>query len=323
MIALNQKLIILENNKIIFETSDTQCLYLYPLTLKDYVDNLTILKPIKLDIINIEKDLDYKNLFNSQYLDNLLCVEIHIDKLAPLDTITKIISILKKRKIKISLNVKDLVSVPSSFIQKVSKYISYFKIFWNYKDIDNFNNNLNIIRTYNKDALIHVKSYLDLHEISNYENYISLFKRCGVNIYQLSKELLPINMNNKVIDDKYEVLIRDLEAKYNKGSIIFKSVKNLKELYYPRFELDDRNSRNCYACRLKPYLYNDLLLPCKVNDKIHNLKSWGLKDFNNTNNFKKCGIKCSDCASIYENDMLDRINNIINNKKVTIKMRKE
>ena len=48
---LNQKLIIKNNKKLIYQTANTQVLYLYPLTLKDYVDNLKYLLPIKIDII--------------------------------------------------------------------------------------------------------------------------------------------------------------------------------------------------------------------------------------------------------------------------------
>lgn len=311
-INLNQKLIIKNQNDIIFETKETQPIYLYPLSLKDYVDNLNKLLPIKLDIIKINNEIDYNSYFENDYFKNLLCVEININSKDDLDTIKKIISILEIKKIKISLNIKDLNKLPISFLKELKNKITYFKIYWNYKNHFSFLKRLVVVSK--ETALIHIKSYLKLEEINNYEKYIEDFKKNNVDIYQLSKELLPIGKKNKIIDDKYETIIRNLEKKYSAPPIIFKSIKNLKELYYPRFELDERNSRNCYACRLKPYLYNDILIPCKVNKVINNINLYGIKNFNDLSNFDKCGIECDDCASIYENDILNLINNIIKDK---------
>ena len=219
---------------------------------------------------------------------------------------------------------KDMVQVPLSFFKEVTKDISYFKIYWNYINLDKFKKRLDLINKYkNETALVHIKGYLRLEEIDNYEEYIKIFNQHGVDIYQLSKELLPLDKENVIIDDKYEKKIRELEDKY-KDEIIFKSVKNLKELYYPRFELDERNSKNCYACKLKPYLYKDILLPCKVFKMINNIEEWGIKDLNNLIILNRCGKECDDCASIYENDILDEINIIIKeNSKVKIYMERD
>ena len=321
---LNQKLIIKNNKKLIYQTANTQVLYLYPLTLKDYVDNLKYLLPIKIDIIKIDKDLDYNIYFNNAYFKRLKCVEITVDKSKDINTIKSLIKVLKNKRLKVSLNMKDMVQVPLSFFKEVTKDISYFKIYWNYINLDKFKKRLDLINKYkNETALVHIKGYLRLEEIDNYEEYIKIFNQHGVDIYQLSKELLPLDKENVIIDDKYEKKIRELEDKY-KDEIIFKSVKNLKELYYPRFELDERNSKNCYACKLKPYLYKDILLPCKVFKMINNIEEWGIKDLNNLIILNRCGKECDDCASIYENDILDEINIIIKeNSKVKIYMERD
>lgn len=308
-INFNQKLIIRNKNNFIYQTTETQPLYLYPLTLKDYVDNLNKLLPIKLDIIKIDDDIDYNEYLSNKYFNNLLSVELNIDSKDNLDTIEKIILILATKKIKISLNIKDITKLPLSFFKTLKNKITYFKIYWNYNNYLSLLKRLDVIS--NEEALILIKSYLKLEEIDNYKNYIEDFKKSNVDIFQLSKELLPIGQENIIIDDKYEIIIRKLEKEYSSAPIIFKSVKNLKELYYPRFELDERNSRKCYACRLKPYLYNKTLIPCKVIEKINNISLWGIEDFNDLANFYKCGIKCDDCASIYENDILNEINDVI------------
>ena len=311
----SSNLTIVSDDKVVFETSNTQKLYLYPLTLKDYVLNIKNMLPIKLDILKVNKNIDYKNLLNNKHFNNLLCVELNINNKKDLNIIKNIIHILYDKRIKISLNIKNYNEIPLSFFKEVLNYISYFKIHFDYSDMDKL---IKRIKTINN-SMIHIKSYLKLEEIDNYEKYIESFEKSGVNIYQLSKELLPVNKNNITIDEMYEERIRNLEVKYSSGRIVFKSVKNLKELYYPRFELDERNSRNCYACKLKPYLYDDILLPCKVNEKLNNTQIWGTKDYNNLDCFNNCGIKCDDCASIYENDILDEIYNIVKDKKITVR----
>ena len=310
MFKKNQDLIIKYKNKIIYKTTNTQSLYLYPLSLKDYIVNLKELLPIKVDIIKVDNSIDYNNFFSNKYFNNLLCAEIHIESKEDIKSIKELISLFKRKKI--SLTIKDLVSLPISFIKEISKDINYFKIYWNYKDIDKFNKRLDIINKFRKiDSLVHIKSYLDLKEINNYEEYIKVFNKYNIDIYQLSKELQPLDKVNIQIDSKYEKEIRRLEDKYSN----FISVKNLKELYYPRFELDERNSRNCIACHLKPYLFNDILLPCKVDKMIKKMDEWGIKDLNNLNKLNRCGIECDDCASIYENDILNEILKIIKNKE--------
>ena len=158
--------------------------------------------------------------------------------------------------------------------------------------------------------MIHIKSYLSTSQINQYEKYIKDFKNIDVDVYQLSKELISLGKDNVLLEDSYEKKIRQLERKYSNMPTAFISVKNLKELYYPRFELEERNSHNCYACHLKPYLYKDTLLPCKVS-KVMN---WGITNLEDKSLWKQCGKECDDCASIYENDMLDKIHSIIKDK---------
>ena len=147
------------------------------------------------------------------------------------------------------------------------------------------------------------------------------FVKLNVDTFQVSKELLPINKVNSKVDTKTQQLIRDLELKYyDYYPIKFISVKDLTTLYYPRFELDDRNSKKCYSCYMKPYLFDNKILPCKVNKVLDNLNEWSsdcfnLNEYNNI--IKKCGIKCTDCASIFENDMLYNVENIIKNYENT------
>lgn len=90
----------------------------------------------------------------------------------------------------------------------------------------------------------------------------------------------------------------------------FISVKNLTNLYYPRFELDERNSHRCYVWYIKPYIQDNYVLPCKINKVISNIQKWKVRDIlsnKNMNNTLKYGKQCDDCASIFENDMIYEI----------------
>lgn len=154
------------------------------------------------------------------------------------------------------------------------------------------------------------------------------FSKLNVDIFQVSKELLPIGKNNINVSAEIQNLIRSLEFKYNDySSTKFISVKNLTTLYYPRFELDDRNSRKCYSCYMKPYMFKDKILPCKVNKIFSSLNNWSSEysDLNKYNNIiNKCGTMCDDCASIFENDLLYNVEKMIeNNENISIYLIKE
>ena len=95
--------------------------------------------------------------------------------------------------------------------------------------------------------------------------------------------------------------------------------QNLSELYYPRFILNDKNSRKCYASIMKPYIVKNILLPCKVIGKLNNKDYWNLgnaKTINYDRIKNKCGTECDDCASIFENDFLFKVEQIIKDKEV-------
>ena len=317
MMGFDNKLLIKNNNQIIYETTNLQPIYLYPLNLKDYVDNIDSKNPIMLNIIKYDKKIDYEHFLSNKYFNKLKCVELLIDK--DYFEAEKIINYLYKKNIMVTVNINNLCNIDDEFIKIVFNKVKYFKIFWDYINYDLFKEKLKLISDIkNSDSFILIKGYLNLDNINLYEEYIKDFSKLRVDIYQLSKELIPIGIANIGVPKKYADVIRNLEAKYN-DSFKFISVKNLNELYYPRFELDSRNSRNCYACRLKPYLYNNFILPCKVNNVISNLDYWGVEDFN-IFKFNKCGIECDDCASIYENDILNEIYNVIKDNNILVEL---
>lgn len=114
--------------------------------------------------------------------------------------------------------------------------------------------------------------------------------------------------------------IRSLQKTYDGANgIKFVSVKNLSTLFYPRFELDERNSKNCYACVLRPYVYNGCTLPCKVKKMLQSkerYKTYDMASQTARKSFEEFGRDCDDCASIFENDFLESINKIIGNNDV-------
>lgn len=331
----NPKLIVYCNKNKLYELNNIQSLYLYPLTIIDYINNLTDKRIISLNIIEIDYNLDYKSIFNVSKFDKLKSVEILIKEDYGQKEILKICEIIEyfyNKNIMINLNIKNLVDIPD-LISECYRYITYFKIFLP-NNFDNnlykiFLNNLSLIcNLKSKKSLIHIKTYLSQEKALLYEQMINDFAKLDIDIFQVSKELLPLNKNNEEVNKEIQKLVRNLELKYDNYNFIkFISVKNLNELYYPRFELDERNSKKCYSCYMKPYMYKDKILPCKVNKIFEKLDNWSANYLENNKYdeiINKCGVTCDDCASIFENDLLYDIENILEcNNDIKIYLVKE
>ena len=169
---------------------------------------------------------------------------------------------------KVSLLADGFENFSEDFLKKIADDICYFKIMLSnilHKiEYSEFLKNLNVICK-NKDAVVHIKAYLDEEQSEFYKKAISDFENLGVQIFQVSKELIPLGVKNAFVSQDVQSLIREFEKTYDgKNGIKFLSVKDISTLFYPRFELDEGNSRNCYACVLKPYIYGNKILPCKV-----------------------------------------------------------
>jgi len=335
LLKINPKLIVTTNSSEIYKLDNIQSLYLFPLTVIDYISNINDKNIIYTSIIEIDCSLDYIEIFNNEKFKYLKAIEILINDNYNKKELIKICSIIKyfyNRGVSVTLNIKNLINI-SNFLEEQFKYIAYFKIFLpNALSDDSYTKFLNKLLSIKylktKNSLVHIKTYLNVDKVTLYEKMINDFSKLNIDIFQVSKELVPINKNNVIVDIKIQNIIRDLESKYTGyRSTKFISVKDLTTLYYPRFELDERNSKKCYSCYMKPYLFKDKLIPCKVNKIFDNMESWGskyfdLKKYNNIAN--KCGIQCDDCASIFENDLLSNIENILkNNKNVNIYLTKE
>lgn len=331
----NPKLVVYANKNKLYELDNIQSLYLYPLTIIDYINNLTDKRIISLNIIEIDYNLDYKSVFDISKFDKLKSVEILIKEDYGQKEILKICEIIEyfyNKNIMINLNIKNLVDTPN-LISKYYKYITYFKIFLP-NSFDNslykvFLKKLSLIHNFrSKSSLVHIKTYLIQDKAMLYEQMINDFAKLDIDIFQVSKELLPLHHNNKKVNTEIQKLVRDLELRYNNyNRVKFISVKNLNELYYPRFELDERNSKKCYSCYMKPYMYKDKILPCKVNKIFENLNNWSANYLENNKYdeiINKCGATCDDCASIFENDLLYDIENILkSNNDIKIYLVKE
>ena len=217
------------------------------------------------------------------------------------------------------LEIKDL-------LRDCYEKIIYFKIYMlnliNKDNELNFYKYLSIISN-NSSGLIHIKTYINIDEYLYYENTLKKLKDLNVDIFQVSKELLPLDKKNVYLNNKIEKYIRTLEIKYNRFNTKFISVKDLSTLYYPRFKLDERNKKKCYACLMKPYIDGKIIIPCKVNEIINNKIRYGivLKDISKyKNKVKNIGKTCSDCASIFENDALGSIYELSNNNSIKMEL---
>lgn len=310
-----KKLLILKNGQKVYATNNIQSLYLYPLNILEYIKYAKDGKTLMYNILDIN---GIKNNYNILVNSDVINIEflINEESLKQFSEIIKLSKILKKNNKKISINLKTL-NIEGKKINEVCSIADYLKValknFENEYDYENYLNKIKEIKKWsNKDSVIHIKGYLNEGQIKYYEKLVRDTKD-NVDVIQISKELIPLNCKeNPQISKETIRAIRNLEASNEK----FISVKDLSNLYYDRFELDERNSHKCYVWYIKPYIQDNYILPCKVNKVITNIKNWKVKDIlasTNTNNTKKYGKKCDDCASIFENDTLAEITKFYNN----------
>ena len=320
--------LIVKNGNKKFTLDNIQTLYLYPLSIFDYISNLNNQDIIKLTFLSLDRDIDYDFLFMN-YFKKLKNVEFIIDHtyLEKIDILKNLINLLYNNNIKITLTINNLLEV-KDLLKDYYEKITYFKIYMlNLINKDN-DNELNFYKylsmiSNNSSGLIHVKTYISIDEYLYYEDTLKQLKKLGVDIFQVSKELIPLNKKNINLDCSIEKHIRILEKKYNKFNTKFISVKDLSTLYYPRFELDERNKRKCYACLMKPYIDGKYLIPCKVNKIINNEDKYGTSlesIYKYKDKIKNIGDACSDCASIFENDSLGSISELSNGGSIEMEL---
>ena len=176
------KLIITNNHSCIYELDNIQSLYLYPLTIIDYINNIRSKNIIYTIIIEIDNNLDYAKIFNSERFKYLKAVEISINKNYNEGDFKKIVEIIEyfyDRKVLVSLNIKNLINIPN-FLLKKFKYVKYLKIFLP-NDLDDnsyedFLNKLCLIKQLkSEELLVHVKTYLSTNKFLLYEKMINDF----------------------------------------------------------------------------------------------------------------------------------------------------
>lgn len=314
---------IFNGENLIGFVEDIQPLYLFPTTILDYAKALNKtnenLCPVKVFVNDFSTE--FFECFKNLNLDYLKCYEFLIDKNST-NFETDILKFLQNNRCYFSLNIKNLNNVSDEFLKQSASFVDYYKIFLpdclGTDDYDLFLNKLKIVcDNKNNESLINIKTYLNENQAMFYDSTSCDFKSFGVDVFQVSKKLIDENQENKKVGQDVQNLVRNLEKKYNgKEGFKFLSVKNISTLYYPRFELDDRNTRNCYASKMCPYVYKNLILPCKVKKVIEGCNNWKLFDLSTGKGFEKkeCGKKCDDCASIFENDTLQKIYDIIKDK---------
>lgn len=329
------KLLIVDktSGNIVTTIDDTQPIYLYPLSILDYCRSLfeedisLFSATATINIINFDANINYIDKLSKLDLKKLSNVEIEINEKYnnnELNEIIELINYISANNIKITLLFKTM-NIQEDILIKLSLSCDFFKIMMssilNTSSFKEFNNKLEIVCSNKKDtSVVMIKSYLDFNHNDYYEIAIKVFENLNIDIFMVSKELIPNNaIDNPLVPQKIQDNIRYLENKYNSAlGTRFISVKDISTLYYPRFELDERNSRKCYACIMKPYIYKEKFLPCRVNKVITNMNDWYVSNLDNIikeDNLSKCGIKCDDCASIFENDILNEIETIIKKHK--------
>ena len=321
-----KQILVIENDgKEIDVIEDIQPLYLFPLCITDYAKEIQNkqIQRVKLNIVSVDESVDYKLFFEKPENSNLKNVEFLVQQNyteKQLKTIDECVCELSKKGVRITLLFEDVCEISDEFLKNCSSKTAFFKVMLGNiletEKFERFKEKLQIIQNFKlKDSLVLVKAYLDENESLNYRQAVIDFENLSVDIFQVSKTLLPLGAENKNVLIETQTLVRELEQQFDKNAkTTFLSVKDLTILFYPRFEIDERNSRKCFACRLKPFVFDKLVIPCKVEKVLQDKNKWKVADvFGNVNEeiFDLVGITCDDCASLFENDILSKIEDIL------------
>ena len=315
---------ILYQNKCVGVLPDMQSLYLYPLSLIDYAIHLKecymygIYKALKLSIYASLINVDDLDINKSGFFSNIKEVEFIIDEeIHDTSKLLSCIDLFVKKQVKITFNIKALPYLTPTVISKVAQHGCYYKIHVENSDFIKKEKEVKeklayLNYTRNADSRVLVKIYICTETIHQYKNWAKMLDAVGVDVFQISKSLLPVNAVNQPLSEQLQSKLHALPSQC--GNMKIWLVKDVSTIWYDRFEIDNRNSHICYACWMQPYLIGNRIYPCKVNNVIHNFEKWstkiGMIDEYVTV-IKQCGRTCTDCASIFENDSMNYITSVL------------
>ena len=285
---------------------DNQFLYLYPLNIIDYVYAVKTNKPIKLVVKGfkseqIDKILDFIRNKLSEDVNVNRCIEFEIkEDVQDWNLVEKLFETIYSQGIKIVLNFKSVNQLKN--YAKVFKYINCFK--FTIKDCIDFQKQIRSLKhiKQNDEQLLFAKVYINNEQISEYHSFVKKLKCKGFDYILFSKELIPEGMQNIQLDASVKYMLYKIKYDLEDENFKIKLVKDLSTLYYPLFTLDERNSRKCYASKVCNYLIDNKFYPCATRQIVNNNIS-----FENQDSKNYIGTKCLDCASIFENDYIDKI----------------
>lgn len=302
----NPNLVAVYNNKEIVYDTDNQFLYLYPLNIIDYVNSVKNKKPIRLVVKNFRtndssKVLDFvnNNMEDRRQFNRSVEFEIKND-IQNWSIVEQLFKTIFKKNIKIVLNFKSYLQLKNYI--KFFKYVNCLKFsIYNCKE---FKKALKELKIFKKDAtqLLFAKIYLNLRQINQYYFFVKELKKMQFDYVLFSKELITEGKQNIKIDPIIKYKLYEIKYKLENEKFKIKLVKDLSSLYYPLFTLDNRNTKKCYASKVCNYLIDFKLYPCATKQILTNEIL-----IKNVESEKYIGTKCLDCASIFENDYLDKI----------------
>ena len=292
----NPSLVVVSNDTEVAFDTDNQFLYLYPLNIIDYVNSFKNKRPIRLIVKNFKTDdcdkiLDfvYNRMFDNARLNR--CVEIEIkDQIEDWRAVEYLFKTIFEKNIKIVLNFKLYLQL-KDFI-RYFKYINCFK--FSVYDCNGFNKYLKELKFLNKDdeKFLFAKIYLDQNQISQYYSFVKKLKNLKFDYVLFSKQLISDGQDNIKIDHNIKYNLFKIKHDFEDEKFKVKLVKDLSLLY----------TKHCYASKVCNYLVNGKLYPCATKQILYNDIS-----MENPKSKTYVGVKCLDCASMFENDYLDNI----------------
>ncbi len=282
------ELVMFSEKEIVERWKNTQSLYFYPFSWLDYLGKKIIrelyLRDCFLEIA--EREI--------RYLDR---GKVHFEK--PNEHLMKL---AKERGHKISV-ICNLEDLSQEEIRSLS-LSDFVKIRVN----RSYNNLYPLSNLPNERILSCVKVYMG--EYCDYQTLALQAREIGFDFLHVFKRLIMGQENQRVLEEEKERILKLQELETKQFRIIIPS--SLEERFAKRFAITYRlgNVSSCNFSKYRLVLQNDRFYPCYTQSI---LAQRGFKKKNSITS----PDNCLDCACIYENDMLQDIENKMKNYKNT------
>ncbi len=275
---------LISGDEVVQGWTNTQPMYFYPLSILDFVqhgrEELSELRII---------ESDYKTV--SEAIANLHPKKVHFEKVEQ-DQIDFAKSF--GSKVSAICNVDDINQGNSSVLSKIDYLV--VRVSPDSPNIEKLDYLLPSSR-----LLLGARVYISERGYG-FSDLVMNLKNIGFDFVHISKRLIQNQSQENLSERAQSEIMKLLQYQSKNFRVILP--RNMSSVFNEKFNIDSSygNSRDCVSSRQRAVLNGSRFYPCYTQSILESGEF--SSDTHEKINFKQVGKSCSDCACIYENDML-------------------